>query len=373
MRRPHTFLHFLRNRELNELYACIALRSFASSLIGLFIPIYLWTIGILFSEIFIFYAILSFAHIIGVFFAGRFASKFGLKHTIFFSTPFLILYFFLIYPAGTNLLLLYSLAAIYGLQSGFFWLAFHADFSKASKRNERGKSTSFIKLLIKLFNVAGPAIGGLGIVFFGFKTIFIIVSVILLFSVAPLFMSKDSRMRRKFSIRQVFADQKLKEFFSFCGYGIEIGAAQVLWPLFIFGILGYSISSLGFVSTVSLLCSLGAIFLIGVFSDKYKKGFFKAGAIINSALWLVKIFIKTVFEVFLVHGIYGILRPMITVPYDSINYDKANDTNILEYITFREASYHIGRLFFFIAMAFVLNLKIGFVIAAIASVLYILI
>ncbi len=373
MRRNSSFLHFLKNRELNELYICVALRSFSTSMIGIFIPIYLWTIGLSFSSIFIFYAIISLFHAISVFFAGRFSSKFGFKHTIFFSIPFLILFYFLIYFASTSLLLLFSLAVIYGLQSGFFWLSFHSDFSLFSKRNERCKSTSFTKLLIKLFNVAGPAIGGLIIVLFSYEFLFIFVACLLLFSAIPLFFSKDSRPRISFSLKHVFLDQKIKDFFSLIGYGIEIGAGQVLWPLFIFGILGYSVASLGFVATISLLCSLGAIFLIGVFSGKNRLAVLKVGALFNSALWFVKIFVSTVFQIFLVHGFYGILRPMITIPFDSINYDTANKTNILEYITFREFVYHSGRVFFFVAMAFILNLKIGFAIAAVASVLYLLI
>jgi len=54
MHEHHNFLHFLKNRELNELYATMAIKSFSISLIGIFIPIYLLNLGYTLQSVFSF-------------------------------------------------------------------------------------------------------------------------------------------------------------------------------------------------------------------------------------------------------------------------------------------------------------------------------
>ena len=94
MHNHHHFFYFLRNRELNELYFSIAIKSFAVALISVFIPIYFYQVGYPLSYIFLFYAIWSLTHAVLSIPAAKISAKFGLKHTIFFSMPFLIFSFF---------------------------------------------------------------------------------------------------------------------------------------------------------------------------------------------------------------------------------------------------------------------------------------
>jgi len=86
----HSALHFLHNKELNELYASIAIKSFAISLIGIFIPIYLLQIGYSLASVLIFFSTVASVHALMSFFAAKVAARVGLKHTILFSIPVLI-------------------------------------------------------------------------------------------------------------------------------------------------------------------------------------------------------------------------------------------------------------------------------------------
>jgi len=79
MHHHNHFLHFLHNRELNELYASIALRSFALSMIGIFIPIYLLQEGYSLASVLIFFAVVTGIHAFGVFPAAKFSSRFDLS------------------------------------------------------------------------------------------------------------------------------------------------------------------------------------------------------------------------------------------------------------------------------------------------------
>ena len=92
---PHTqgHKHHILNRELSELFATVSIRGFAVSLIAIFIPIYLLEIGYSLSMTLLFFVVTNVFHFLGIYPAALIISKKGVKHTIFYSMPFLILFF----------------------------------------------------------------------------------------------------------------------------------------------------------------------------------------------------------------------------------------------------------------------------------------
>ena len=84
---PHIF-HFFKNKELNELYLSIAVRSFALSVIGIFIPIYLLQQGIPLAQVLIFFAIVTGTMTVCTLPVAKLASRFGFKHLIYYSKPY---------------------------------------------------------------------------------------------------------------------------------------------------------------------------------------------------------------------------------------------------------------------------------------------
>ena len=72
--------HFWRDvgfDELSELYACMLLRSLATGLIGLFVPVYLYKNGYSLQSIFVFYIIFFMQGIRAIFNGGNFPKFFG--------------------------------------------------------------------------------------------------------------------------------------------------------------------------------------------------------------------------------------------------------------------------------------------------------
>ena len=124
------FFHFFKNRELNEMYVSISIRSFALSLIGVFVPIYFYLIGYSLVSIFFFYMLQSLAQIIFSIPIAKISSKFGIKHLMGLSVPFLIVFFFLLYSIETFNWPLPLLSVFAGLSTAMFWLPYHIDFAK---------------------------------------------------------------------------------------------------------------------------------------------------------------------------------------------------------------------------------------------------
>jgi MFS family permease len=358
----HHFLHFLRNRELNELYASIVVKSFALSLIGIFIPIYLLQSGLPLASVFLFFAIFSGTHAIISIPAAKISSRFGFKHSILFSIPFLILALLGLYLLDVTSWVFYAVPIFFGIQNGLFWIGFHVDFARFSDKKNRGSEVGFVKVLGVLFHVAGPVAGGIILTFVGFKVLFVAVSGLLVLSAVPLFLSKDIHNPTEFSFRGIFKGRKIKDGLSFVGFGIERAVGYVIWPIFIFfTILSESYTTLGFVTSLALVFSAVFIFIVGKFSDNYRKLMLKIGSIMNSVVWVVKSFVKTVTHVFVIDAFYGISQVLMNVSFDTICYDRANKDDIVKFMVFREFVINAGRSAFFVVMIFVADLVSSFI------------
>lgn len=347
------FLHFFRNRELNELYMSIAIRAFAVSLIGVFIPIYFYKQGHSFFSIFLFYAIWSLTHMLFSMPSAKISSKLGLKHSMLLSVPFLILFFFLLYSLENFHWPLPLLSVLIGISTSLFWLSYHIDFAKFSSKKNRGKQVGLSKIIIAIFSVLGPIVGGIVLTFAGFEILFIVVSVLLLGSVIPLFFSREIHEPSSFSLKGFFRGQKIKDILSYIGFGIEGKIGGVLWPLFIFiFILSEKYISLGLVSSLSLGVALISIIFVGKFSDIHRRKILKTGTVFNSIIWVVKSFIVTPIQVFIADALHGISRVTMDVPFDAINYDKAKEKDRVKIILQREMYIHMGVVLLFLVLMF---------------------
>jgi len=350
----HTgIFHFLKNRELNELYISIAIRAFAVSLIGVFIPIYFYQQGYSFFSIFLFYAIWSLTHLLFSMPAAKISSKLGLKRSMLLSIPFLILFFFFIYTLENFNWPLPLLSISIGLSTSLFWLSYHIDFAKFSNRKNRGKQVGFSKIIIAVFSVLGPVAGGIILTLIGFEILFIIVSVLLIGSVIPLFFSREIHEPSSFSLKGFLRGQKIKDILSYIGFGIEGKMGAVIWPLFIFiFILSEKYISLGLVSSLTLGVALISIVFVGKFSDIYRRKILKIGTVFNAAIWVIKSFIVTPIQVFITDAFYGASRMTMDVPFDAINYDKAKEEERVKIILQREMYTHVGIILLFLVLMF---------------------
>lgn len=120
----------------------------------------------------------------------------------------------------------------------------------------------------------------------------------------------------------------------------------------------------------AILFSLVFVFIIGRFSDIKRELVLKVGALFNAIIWGIKTIITTSFQVFIIDSFYGMTKTMISIPFDASSYDKANKSNVVEFIMFREIVIQIGRVTLFILMLLVSNLMIGFLFSGSASLFY---
>ncbi len=207
----HFWWKLLPGKEINQIYLSVALRSFALSLISLFVPMYLYSeLGYSLQETLAFYIIFSVVLAIVSPFAAKFASKYGLKHSILLSVPFQVFYFYLLYQLKSINVPLALIASLEGFAIAFFWMGMHLEFSKISHKKHRGEEVGKRQAAMVLATLAGPLAGGAMIKYFGFSIVFIIASIILLSSAAFLFLSKERHAKFKFSVRSLWSKNYFK-------------------------------------------------------------------------------------------------------------------------------------------------------------------
>ena len=372
---PYHTLHLLFNKRLDkieELYIHISIRALALSMISIFVPIYLLKLDYTLASVFIFYALLNGVHALFIVPAAKIASRIGYKRVIFFSTPFLIVFYLLLYTLELYHWPLFLLAIIFGISQSLFWMGYHTSLTKFTDKNFRGEEISFANVFRSFFGVIGPLIGGLVLVFIGFKFLFVLVSLLLFVSTIPLFLSKDIYEPINFSARQIFTNQRIKNYFSFIGHGIETGLGTVIWPIYIFFTILNNFTMLGLVTSLSLLFSLIVTLVIGRLSDVRRRLVLRIGAFLNAVIWAVKTFVRTTFQVFIIDSFYGITRTAISISFDALTYDKANKSRVVEFIIFREIFIQFGRVMLFIGMVFTADLINSFIFGSGASFLYLL-
>ncbi len=365
-------LHYFINRELSELYITSALRTFAMSLISIFIPLYLLNIGYSLFEVLTFYMVFCVFHSVLSFFAAKFSLNRGIKHSIALSMPFLIIFYILLYTLSTYNWPLALLALVASVQNTLFWISFHMDFTKFSEKKVRGKEFSILKLITSALNVIGPVVGAVIISFISFHYLFVFVSALLIVSLIPLFYSKEIKIKHEIKLKKLLKSTSLKNLVVFMGSGAEYGAAGVIWPLFVFVIVGTYIS-LGIITSIATFLSLITVYLVGRMCDSFsRRNILKFGSVAHAIIWFFKALVSTGPQVVLINSLSGITDSFKEIPYHTMVYDKASKKNMVEFIVLREIGIHVGKFFFFALIMLMVALSRGLVLAGFASLTYLL-
>jgi len=367
-----TFQHILLNRELDELYIVLALRNFALSLIGVFLPIYLILLGYPLKSIIWLYIIMHLTHALMALPAAKIAAKIGLKHMIMLSMPILVSYFVLIGTIEAMHWPLGMIGLIGGLQASIFWIGYHIDFSVSSNKKERAREVAIASTFSSLATSLAPAIGGVILGFLDIRALIIVVTIVLIASIIPLFFTKDIHESFKFTARDIRSHKTWKESVAYIGNGIEVAVASLFWPLFIYFTIFNDYTKLGYVSTATSIFILVSTLFIAKIANKHNSTILRIGGVLNVFMWIWKAFVTTSIGVYAVKAAHGVTGKMVTIAFNTKSYDKAQKNYIAQEVVIREFGVHIGQVALFIITLFISDITISFFFGAAASIVYLL-
>ena len=358
---------FFPKKELTQIYFSVALRSFAISLISIFIPLYLFQEkGLSFEQTLLFFIFYSVVFAVTMPLAAKFASRFGIKHSIMVGVPLYLLFVVLMYYSSTAVMQLLLTSASLGASQAFYWMGMHLAFYHASHRKHRGEEVGIRSGVTVLSTIIGPFLGGLVITFIGFKAVFGMTAFLLFASVLILLLNGDGYAPYHFSMKTVFDKKYWKDSLFFVSRGSQVIVQGVIWPLFIFFILK-SYLSIGVVGSLMSLSSAILFWGVGRYSDHSdKRKIMRWGSVLESGMLMIMGLVKTVPQVFAVTIASSLVGAIRESPTGALEYDKAKG-QVAAYFVNREIFICLGRI---LALSIVLatsNLAHGMFFQAFAN------
>ncbi|MBI4050794.1 MAG: MFS transporter [Candidatus Doudnabacteria bacterium] len=345
---PHYFSYHL-NREVEEVYWHSVLWNLALSIVFIFEPIYLFSLGYSPTKILWFYALVYFWYAILISFGAKFASRMGYKHAIFVSNVFYVIYWLILFSIRNVPELFYVAPIFFALQKSLFWPAYDADIALASVKSQRGREVGALFSLIQFAFILGPFIGGFLSHNFGFFAMFGTASALMLFSVYPLFRSSEIYSRHEFSLKNLWhvVRAHIRNFFGYWGYAEDL-MVMSLWPVYMFIVIP-SFLNVGVVSTIATILGAVLMLYIGKLIDKRtdKRSLIEASSIFYAVTWLFRALGKNVPTVLAFDVLTKTAKDAVNVPMMSLTYEKAaskSPDHAIAYSVFYEFSLSIGKI-----------------------------
>lgn len=373
---------FFGKREINALYATLALISFGEGIISVFVPIFLWKSGFAIWQILFFFFLISFYFVIFSFALLPLLEKLSDKMMMFLSVPFLILYFFFLNYITTIPIVFYIIPLFYALNTLLFDVGYNLDFSQSVDKDKIGREIGARNTVSALVNFGAPFIGGLLIVSFGFSNTFLIASTILFLSVLPLFFFPHRHLApalKRSEIVKFLRGRGIQNFNMSCiGYANETLIGGTIWPLFIFFAIS-GVETLGGIISIGLLASVITTYLFGFLSDAGdRRNILAISTILFSLIWVGRMFFASRTAIISSNILGNVVVAALFVAWTSQYYKISRavpDPSV--FILSREVLYNLARIallpiLIFVAYAFPLYVffVISFGFAAIFQLFY---
>lgn len=376
----HHMQHFLRNKEMNEMYLSYGIFNFALGLISVFIPIYLYKLGYSIPWVIFFFFLNSLAFVAFSYVGVRVVSKIGVKYAMLITGPILIVFFVGLRYLDTYPMLFFVLPILRAFKMILYNYSFHLNFIKHSDKKERGKEVSMINASAAFAGMISPFIGGLILKFTNFPTLFSIGSFFLIAAMIPLFFSKEEYAGISFAKKNLFSEifkrENLPSVLSFSGYAIESWIGFIIWPIFLYVTL-VNFEAVGIVTSVAAILTFVIFYFIGKATDKRdKRAMLRFGTILYFFGWLGRIFVTGIGSAFVIDSYKNLSQQVVAIPWSAYFYDLAAKRDYFKFIVRREVIFNLSRVIFLpvIMMIFYFDFHafiLAFSMAAFASIFYV--
>jgi MFS family permease len=364
-----------------SLYTGKVIIGIATRLLGLFLPIFLFTLfGQNFQHTMMYYGAGSILYGTTLVYGAKFLSRFGFRRALRWSVFAGALYFLIFYFIDkNNLIYLIPLSLLFlTLFRLLYWIPYHTDFAKFTDKKNRGKQLSSIMATRLIIGIFAPIVAGLIISRFGFDVLFIIAIIIYLISGVPYL--TIPRTNEKFSWgymetwKKFFSKERRGMILAYMADGAETVVGWYVWPIFIFLLLKGDYFQVGAISTLIIAVTAVSQLFLGKYIDqKGKKGsVLRRGSVLYALGWIVKIFISTAFHIFIVGAYHSFIRIFTRTSFDAMTYEIAADNGhyVDEFTVLKETAVHVGKILMVIAViaiSYFVAIQWTFILAAIAA------
>ena len=327
--KAHHYWRFVDFDELSELYTSTMLRSMGLSLIGIFVPYYLYTLGYALPTIFLFLAGIYGVRVIFDVVSGYVVARIGPKHTILLSNLFQITSLGILLSLPMLHWPLWLLALLNGTALSLFFVAYHVDFSKVIHADHGGRELGFMTIMERIGAASGPVVGGVIATVFGPQYTITFAIMMFVGAVLPLFFSAEpTRLHQQIQFHGI-PFRKLKwDLVSRFAMGMDNSVSLVLWPLYAAVVLltVNTYASVGLVTSLGIVASILTAHFIGQVVDRDKGRFLLNWSLVmNSFVHIIRPFASGFGGTIMVNTSNEAATAGYTMPYTKGMYARAED------------------------------------------------
>ncbi len=364
----------------------------ASALLGLFLPIFLYELFHFEIKYVIYYYLIG--HLVyglTVAWGCQYLNKIGLRSSlrisIIWGAGYYVVFYFLSrlnadwFGPGREKIILFLLIsiAVLTLDRLMYWVPLHTDMAKFTSKSNRAKQLSLIEATTVALQALMPILAGWILVRHGYNVLFLIAVIVYLSSLIPLMTLPKTKERFCWSYRQTwkefFSRKRRRTILAYAGDGAENVVGVMIWPIFIWELLQGNYFEVGALSSLIVVITVVLQLIFGRFVDmNSKKKVLHFGTVFYAFGWLIKIFILTAFQIFIVSTYHSLTKIFTRTPFDALNYERAADQGhyVDEYTVIHEMAVQFGKvlmLIFALVLTNFFNIQWTFVLAALASLM----
>jgi hypothetical protein len=339
----------LEMSELSELYTAMMLKTFGLSLIGIFVPIYLYEQGWSIGRVVLFMAVNYAIRALASRPLSRLVRRAGAKNLMRTGLGLTVGFLAMLITLPQIDWPLWLLAVVDGPAITMFYLGYHIDFSQAKKLEEFGSEAERVFATSKLAAAAAPFIGGvIATVFNPQATIAVALAAIALAAwplsrgpaAVPL-PAGSGRWRWDFK-------RYRRSYLSFAALGLDQTASVVYWPFFaaLFIFSGEIYLQLGLVTSVSAISTILVVHALGKLVDNHRGGLLMTySALLGGGLHLIRSLATGLPQVLGINILSEWFMAGSHMPYLKGMYDEADHAaDRAAYIGAMETAINLGRL-----------------------------
>ncbi len=341
----HKVIHpHFRYTEMRELYISIAMRSFAGSLVGVFIPIYLYVEGFSLTFIAVYYFMMHVVRLFSHVMTDRLIRRFGAKHIMGASGVLDIINIIALVMVPFWSWTVWIAMVAFGLGAGQWWSARHIQVAVASEGKKGSSDVGRVQAIAIIATVLAPAIGGVIATQFGIVYSLLLGVVVVVLSLYPLFRTDE--------ILRFIPKQSIKPFhFSFYNpvqrsmfmRGVQENISIFAWPIFIYIALT-SYQLIGGVFSLSMLIGAAIAYMVGKYGDMGKNPLIlRLGSFAYMLVHLLRVLGRSFMSILSIDIAGTIASVLVTGPYFAEYYKRAGKSrDIIGYVTNIEVAACLG-------------------------------
>lgn len=340
--------------ELSELYAAMMLKTFGLSLIGIFVPIYLYEEGFSISQVVVFMVVNYAIRVVISWPLARLSDRLGPKGLMRVGlglTVAFLLMLLSISQIGWPLLLL---ALVDGVAITLFYLGYHIDFSQAKKLDEFGREAERVFALAKIAAASAPFIGGLIATAFNPQATIATALVAMVVAGWSLSRSQSPPGKPLKSLAKLDFKRYGRSYLSIAALGVDQTSTVVFWPFFaaLFIFSGEIYFQLGLVTSVSAVSAILVVHALGKLVDKHRGGLLlQYSSWLSAGLHLFRALASGIWQVLGINVLSEWFSAGSHMPYLKGMYDEADHADDrASYIGAMEAAVNVGRLAFWLVV-----------------------